>query len=324
MNRISIFQKKSAAAVTAVLCCVLWGSTFPALKLSYAHMATASVYQLLLAAGIRFTLAGLGILVFQKLKRKARILPQRRELPMILLMGVFQTFIAYVLYYIALANTTSVKSSVLASSGIFFTVMFASFAVKKDRPRFLQVVGMLLGFAGVLCANFTSLSALSFSFTFKGEGLLLIHCVIVSAFLAAARRYAPTADVVKMSGWQFFIGGVLLLCTGWIGGAPPLEMDAVAVGLLVYLAAISGVTITIWFILLKYHSIPMLEQYKFSLPMFGALISVLVLPDEHFGMEMLAAALLVAAGILIVNRAAAAQKRAPAEARPLPEHEKSC
>ena len=324
MKRVSIFQKKTVAVVTAILCCVFWGSTFPAIKLSYEHMAISGVYQLLLVAGIRFTLAGLGILAFQRLKLKTRILPQRTELPMMALMGVFQTFVAYVLYYIALSHTTGVKSAVLVSSGIFFTVLFGSIVVKKDRPRALQVLGMLLGFTGVLCANLTSLSTMTFSFAFEGEGLLLIHCAIISIFLAAARRYAPSADVVKMNGWQFLIGGLLLLCAGWIGGARMPRMDGLAVGLLLYLAAVSGVTITIWFILLKYHSIPMLEQYKFSLPVFGALLSVLVLPGERLGPEMLAAALLVAAGILIVNRPVTSRQRARAQAPLLPDHEEGC
>lgn len=306
------FQRKSVVTITAVLCCVLWGSAFPALKLSYEHMIITNESQRLLVAGIRFVLSGAGILVFQRLRMKTSIMPQRREMPMILLMGVVQTFIAYVLYYIAIANTTGVKSSVLASSGIFFTVLFASIAVRSDRINRMQALGMLLGLAGLVCVNFSSLSSLDLSFTFKGEGLLLIHCALISAFLVIVRKYAQNMDVVKINGWQFLIGGLLLIAVGWIGSPQPLQMDAVAAGLLGYLAAISAVTMSVWYVLLRYHSVSMLEQYKFLMPLIGSLFSVVMLPGEHLGPELLVAALLVAGGIVLVNRKNSAEVQSTA------------
>ena len=108
--------------------------------------------------------------------------------------------------------------------------------------------------------------------------------------------------MARLSGWQLFIGGVMLTVAGAAGSSQALVFNTQATLLLIYMATISAVSFTVWFILLKYHSAPVLEQYKFSIPIAGSLLSVLFVPGEHIGPEMPAAVALVAAGIYIVNR----------------------
>ena len=94
----------------------------------------------------------------------------------------------------------------------------------------------------------------------------------------------------------------MLIAVGYAGSPQGLAFSIPAAMLLVYMAALSAVAFTLWFVMLKYHKATMLEQYKFAIPLFGALLSVLLVPGEHIGPEMLAAAALVTVGVWIVNR----------------------
>ena len=80
------------------------------------------------------------------------------------------------------------------------------------------------------------------------------------------------------------------------------SLNALSAGLLAYTGVVSAVSYTLCFLVLRYHKATEVEQYKFAVPLFGSLLSVIFVPGEHMGIEMLGAAALVAAGIFIVNR----------------------
>lgn len=302
MDRSSIFEKKSVMIIAALFCCLLWGSAFPSVKISYSLLNLANEFQKILFAGIRFTIAGLAVLVFAKVKLKIRIKPTRSEMPFILLIAMLQTFGMYTLYYIGIGNTTGVKASILVSMSVFVVVILAHFVFKNDKLSWRKIIGLILGIAGVVLVNFSLLDASLFSFSLTGEGFIAISSLFSAATAILIRKNAGKVDAVKLNGWQLFIGGLLLMTVGFIG-YPHFPAFTWATGLLlIYLAAISAVAFTVWFVLIRHHNVSYLSQFKFAIPIFGSLLSVIFIPEEHLGLEILAAILLVALGTLIVNR----------------------
>ena len=302
MEPSSIFEKKSVMIIAALFCCLLWGSAFPSVKISYALLDIQNEFQAISFAGIRFTLAGLAVLVFARAKLKIRIKPTRSEFPFMLLIALLQTFGMYTLYYIGIANTTGVKASILVSMSVFIVVILAHFVFKKDKLNWKKIVGLILGFAGVVLVNFSLLDASLFSFSLTGEGFIAISSMFSAATAILIRKNAGKVDAVKLNGWQLLLGGLLLMAVGFIGYPHFPAFTWVTGLLLIYLAAISAVAFTIWFVLIKHHNVSYLSQFKFAIPVFGSLLSVLFIPEEHLGLEILAAILLVALGTIIVNR----------------------
>lgn len=298
----SVFEKKSVMLLTAMFCCLLWGSAFPGLKLTYQLVGDTNAFQKLWLAGIRFTLAGAGILVFAKLKMRAKLRPGPKELPFILLIALLQTFGAYVFYYIGLGQTTAVKTAVLTSLSAFIVAVMSHFMTKSDRLGWKKSLGLVCGFTGVVIANFSALSGAVFSFSLLGEGFIVLHSLLVAVTMVMVRKRGARIDVVRLSGWQFLLGGLMLGATGYAGSPGGVKMGAGAIALLVYLAGISAAAFTLWFVLLKYHNATLLEQYKFANPLIGTALSVLFVPGEAIGAQMIAAVALVALGVLIVNR----------------------
>jgi drug/metabolite transporter (DMT)-like permease len=306
MEKTSPFQKKSVMVLTAMLCCLLWGSAFPAIKLSYAELGNLDAWQMLLLAGLRFTLAGAMVLAFGGLRMKIRVIPPRREWTLLLTVAGLQTFGQYVAYYIGMSRVTGVKGSILNSLSVFLVAVFAHFMTRArsdaDRLSWRKAVGLLCGFAGVVLVNITLLKGEMFSFAPEGEGLIVVQCVLSALATVLVRKYGGKTDAVRLSGGQLAIGGILLIAVGYAGNPQGLAFTPAASVLLVYMAALSAAAFTLWFVMLKYHKATVLEQYKFAIPLFGTLLSVLLVPGEHIGPEMIAAAALVALGIWIVNK----------------------
>lgn len=302
MTKSSPFEKKSVMIATALFCCLLWGSAFPTIKLSYTELGELNEYQMILLAGLRFVLAGVFVLAFAKLRLRTKLMPPRREWPLLLAVALLQTFGSYVLYYIGMAHTSGVKGSILVTLSVFLVAVFAHFMFASDRLNWKKGIGLLCGFAGVIVVNVSLLADETFLFTFKGEGFILLHCVLGAVVTVLVRKYGGSTDVVRMSGAQLAAGGVMLIVVGYAGHPQGLLFNVEAALLLVYMAALSAVSFTLWFVMLQYHKATVLEQYKFAIPLFGALLSVLLVPGEHIGLEMLAAAALVTVGVWIVNK----------------------
>ena len=75
------------------------------------------------------------------------------------------------------------------------------------------------------------------------------------------------------------------------------------IGLLVYLALVSAVAYSLWGILLKYNPVSRVTVFGFMNPVFGVLLSALLLgeKDQASGILGLLSLLLVSVGIYVVN-----------------------
>ena len=302
MDRHSLFEKKNVMVLTALFCCLIWGSAFSGIKLSYIELNINNEFQMILLAGLRFALAGFGVLIFTAIKRRGKCWPTRKEMPLILLIAVVQTFGAYTAYYIGFSHTTAVKGSILTSVSVFFVAILSHLIFKSDKLNWKKIMGLLLGFIGVILVNLTIVAGTQFAFSLSGEGLIILHALLIALSAVLVRRSSGKIDVIKLNGWQLFIGGLMMIVVGYAGHPEIIRFTWFAGALLVHLAAISAVAFSLWFLLLKYHEASTVEQYKFTVPLFGSVMSVIFIPGEHIGIEMLAAAVLVAVGIIIVNR----------------------
>ena len=86
--------------LTAMVCCFLWGSAFPCVKIGYElfRMDTDHIPTQLLYAGLRFTLAGVLGVAFGSLIRGKVLFPAREGWSCVFVMGMVQTVIQYIFY----------------------------------------------------------------------------------------------------------------------------------------------------------------------------------------------------------------------------------
>jgi len=166
LNTDSLFTNRKTVFSLAVLCCLLWGSAYPAIKGGYAlfEIAAADVPSKLVFAGWRFAFAGLVLLLVAALGRKPILEFDAQTRRQLALLGLTQTTLQYVFFYIGLAYTTGVKSSILNGTGPFFSVLLAHFIYHNDRLSYAKAAGCAVGFVGVMVVNFGG-GSLDFEFT---------------------------------------------------------------------------------------------------------------------------------------------------------------
>ncbi|MEG0378218.1 MAG: EamA family transporter, partial [Eubacterium sp.] len=72
--------------------------------------------------------------------------------------------------------------------------------------------------------------------------------------------------------------------------------------LLGYAAVISGVAFSLWNVLLRYNEASKVTAFKFLIPVFGSLLSILLLPGEYLSLFIFMGLLAASAGVYLVNR----------------------
>lgn len=299
----------------ATLCCLLWGSAYPAIKNGYAlfHIAANDIPSKLVFAGYRFAFAGLVLLVIAGLGRKPVFGMDRRTLGQVTLLGLTQTSLQYVFFYIGLSYATGVKSSIMNATGTFFSVLLAHFIYKNDRLSFNKALGCAVGFVGVMVVNFSD-SLLNVDFTLLGEGFVVIAAFVLSAASIYGKKVSQQVDSVVLTGWQLAIGGVALLLIGWATGGHLTGFTRQSTALLVYLVLLSSAAFSLWTILLKYNRVSMVAVFNFMIPVFGTGLSALFLDENVLAWKNGVALLLVCVGIWLVTREETAPPAAAAKA----------
>lgn len=297
-----LLKNKWSVVAIAVFCSLLWGSAFPLLKISYEEFQIGSedVIAKIVFAGLRFLLAGLIVLGFLMISNIKQLFITKKQLMILLVLGIVQTALQYFFFYNGLANVTGMQGAILNSSGTFFTVLLAHYFYVNDKLTIQKAIGLLAGFGGIIIANWGQ--GFSYQFTFTGEGFMILSGVTSAVATIMAKELAKGIHPFAITGWQFTLGAIVLL----IIGLPQLGENAIVFttfgwGLFIYSALLSSVAFALWYSLLKYNPAGEITMYKFIVPVSGSILSTLFIPGENITPAILFALALVALGIIIVN-----------------------
>lgn len=288
----------------AMLCCMLWGSAFPCVKIGYTLFGIAGDHtpSLLLFAGLRFTLAGVLALCIGSIGARRWLTPKRTSWPMILKLGLVQTVVQYIFFYIGVAHASGVKSSIIVSANVFFAILISTLVLRQERMTLGKLLGCIAGFAGVVLIN-TGGGALDLGMQWNGEGFVLISSLAYAISSVMVKQYAKRESPVTLSGYQFVWGGLVLIAVGLLGGGQIHPTSPAAFAMLGYLGMLSAVAYSLWAVLLQHNPVSRVSIYGFMNPVCGVFLSALLLGEQGvFGPSAGIALVLVCVGILLVNR----------------------
>ena len=288
----------------AMLCCALWGSATPAIKTGYRLLNVSGVPSILLFAGVRFFFAGLLTVLIFSCARRRFLVPKRENVGRVLTVSAFQTVLQYIFFYLGLAYTTGVKGTVASGSGAFFAVIIATLIFRQERLTVKKIVACVAGFCGILLMNLNGLSFSKDMLDLMGVGFVLLSTVASSVSSVLIKRYSAHEDPVTISGYQFMVGGLFMTLLGLcLGGKMDLSSIPGILDLL-YLAFLSAIAYSLWGILLKYNPVSRVTVFNFMTPLFGVLLTVLLLPDEPSKVEplnLVFTLILICFGIFLLN-----------------------
>lgn len=303
LNHVKTFTNKKIVVIIAVLCCFLWGSAFPAVKIGYKllDISNADIPSELLFAGYRFTLAGIIVLIVSVLTGNNTFKLSKKNTENLFLLGIIQTTLQYIFFYIGLSNTTGVKGSIMNSTAAFFSVILAHFIYKNDKLNLSKVIGCLLGFIGVIIINFNA-DLVIFSFSLTGDIFIITAAFIFSIGSIYGKKLSENLDVTIVTGYNLFIGGIILVIIGLVSGGRVFNFTISSSLLLFYMAIISSAAFSLWTLLLKYNKVGTVSVFNFLIPVFGTILSSIFLRENIFELKNIIALLLVCIGIWSVNK----------------------
>jgi drug/metabolite transporter (DMT)-like permease len=289
--------------LTASFCCALWGSAFPFVKIGYRVLgiSTGAANSQILFAGMRFTLAGIFTLIIGSLASKRLLLPSSGSWLKILNLSIFQTIIQYVLFYIGLAHTSGVNASIIEGTNVFVALLVASLAFRLEKLTGKKLLGCMVGFIGVILINLNS-GGLTINLKLNGEGFVFLSTAAYAFSSVLMKQYSKEEDPVMLSAYQFLTGGAVMVAVGFMIGGKIGNYSGQSIGILVYLAMVSAAAYALWGLLIKYNPISRVAVYGFMTPVFGVILSALLLKENRLlSFKYILALIMVSAGIYIVN-----------------------
>ena len=117
------------------------------------------------------------------------------------------------------------------------------------------------------------------------------------------KRYSKYEDPVTISGYQFIGGGIFMILVGLVFGGTVQISDGKRLAVLLYLALLSAIAYSVWGILLKYNPVSKVTVFSFMIPVFGVLLSGLLLSESSnvSPLNLVITLVLVSTGIVLLN-----------------------
>lgn len=286
-----------AAIGLMVVLCASWGLQQVVIKL------TAPLMGAVLQAGVRSAIAAL--LVFGFAAWRGTPIWQRDGTLRAGLLAGLLFGAEFFCIFVGLGHTTASRMAVFLYTAPIFTAVGLHFAVAGERLRGAQWLGVVLAFCGMVLAFADGITAASaHGSTLAGDALGVVAGLLWAATTVVVRATPlASAPASKTLLYQLAVSGVLLLAMALMGGqADSVQLNGAVLASLFYQSVlIAFASYLAWFWLLRRYLASRLSVFSFLTPLFGVAFGVVLMQDA-VGPRFAVAAVLVLAGIVLVNR----------------------
>jgi len=274
--------------------CLIWGATWVVIKIGLSE--SPPFY----AAAFRFLLAVLvlGALVWAG----RRSLPRNRGiLGWILLPGFFMYFGSYGAVYYSEQFIDSALAAILFASFPFFVAIAAHFYIPGERLSFLKVLGMVVGFLGIVVIFREGLTAPTPG-KWWAMGIMMLSPLSSAVASVMVKRHLTKEDPMVVNFLQMLFGVLILFPFAIIKeNFTDFHWSATSIASVSFLGILgSAFTFVTYYHLLKTMEVTRLSLIAFVTPITAAILGWLVL-GEKITWVTAAGAILVFFGIWIVN-----------------------
>jgi drug/metabolite transporter (DMT)-like permease len=208
----------------------------------------------------------------------------------------------FVFIYAGLAHTAASRMVVFIYTTPCITALMLPMFVRSERLSARQWAGVLLAFSGIVAA-FAEGFASAQGATFVGDlfGVIAAFLWASTIVLIRATKLART-NAAKTLFYQLAVSAAALPLVSIATGEPGVvRVTPLAVAVMAYQGVlVAFASYLAWFWLLTKYYAARLSVFTFVTPLFGVLFGVVFL-DERITPAFVAAALLVAGGIALVN-----------------------
>lgn len=297
----NLIKEKKWAIIFSLMAMLLWGSAIPLIKLTYieAGILPNDPGGKIFIAGIRFFMAGLLTYIYFFIFNRQKVERDKINYKFIIILALIQTTLQYSTYYIGLSNTLGSLAAVIQASNAFITVIISVILIADEKFTKRKVAALIIGSIGIIIINLKD--AGNFHFKLTGEGFILIATTLNALASVLIRKYGRDQNSFLMTGTQFLLGATPLIIIGALSHTSPVNVSLKFFLMLCYGAFISATSFTIWTSVLQRHSASEFGIYKLFIPIFGTILSVLVLGEE-LTIYIILGLIFVLLGAVVLNK----------------------
>ncbi len=274
---------------------VIWGSSFLWIKIGVAEISPF----VLVTLRLTFALLGLAaVLVLQK----RSLAGQRRLFSAYLFMGIFNVVVPFVLISWGEVRIDSALASILNGTVPLFTIVIAHYWLSDEKITPMKIVGLIVGFAGVVVLVSRDLGPQGFHSSVPGQLAVLVASVSYALSAVFARRRLRGIAPVIQGILNVSVAEVIMLMLVTAVDRPimlprlPITWLAVAwLGLLGSCAAY-----LLYFYLINTIGATRATLVTYVFPVIGLLLGIIFL-GETADWRLLVGSALVVGGIAVVN-----------------------
>lgn len=279
-----------------------WGSSFFWIKIAVQEVGPF----LLVAFRVLFGILGLAIVL---LFNRPKGWPDRRTWQTLLILGITNTALPFVLISWAEQHIDSAVAAILNSSMPLFTLVIAHFTIADDKMNVQKVIGVLVGFLGVVVLAARNLGG-DLQLNLLAQGAMIAAVLFYAGSSVFARRNTQNISPViralipLLSADAMMWAGALLIESPIVFPALPITWGA-----LIWLGVVgSCIAYLLYYYLLHAVGPTRISMVTYMFPVVGVTLGVLLL-NERLDISLVLGATLVLASLLIVNRHPAAIKK---------------
>jgi drug/metabolite transporter (DMT)-like permease len=259
----------------------------------------------LLQGGLRSACAFLPVLIFAVVMRR-RLSVTDGSLPWGILNGLFFS-IEFGLLFIALDYSTVARVSLFFYMMPVWVTIAAHFSIPEEPLNRNKVVGLSLAVIGVAIGFGGNLGEAGED-AWLGDMLALLAGMFWAAIAMLTRLKLSHVSSEMNLLYQLFVSGILLTLLALFVGDPVREPTAMIYGILAFqVIAIVSIGFLVWFWILSTYPVSSMASFSLLTPIFGVFFGWQIFDDAVT--PVLGIALLLAgAGIVLINRPAAAKR----------------
>ncbi len=276
-NKFSL-NSKGNTIFWAIIACLLWSTAYAGIKLGLQYDTPFHF------AGVRFIISGLIILPFT-VKPAVYIRMIREHWKVVAWVTLLQTLINYSLFYHGLNLVPGALGAVIVGSQPLVTAVVASMMHNDDKLTRKKIVTIIFGISGVIFIS-AGRQAFKFGTAIELLGVLMILVANISTAISnvVVSLRSKGINPFVLSSSSLFIGGVILyLISIPIEGRPQGSLPLEYWLILLWLSFMAAFAFSLWFKLLQRPGVKVseLNLWKFIIPVVGAILSWLLVPNEN-------------------------------------------
>ena len=278
------------AASFALFLCLFWGGLTPGLKIALEGVPPIAV------AGWRFLLGLIVIWLWAVAKRVTLRLPRRQWLPLLIFALIFVVQISAI--NIGTQKTSANYAVILLSTSPLFVAVLAHLFLHDDRLSLRKLAGLLLAFLGVASVF---LETPPIREMLMGNLLSILSGFLLAIIYVYGKFLLRNLTAIQIVFWEMTFGVPLFFILSAL--LEPSERHVtvpVALSIFYQGAVVAGLCFVSWMKLLKRHPASKLTAFQFSIPVFGVILSWLIL-GEPITLRLVLGVAGVAAGIILVS-----------------------